>query len=364
MSRGVRPKGEKIRGFILQSVVERQPNVVALTVDKFGITRQAVYKHLTRLKQAKAISISGPRGKPVYGLVPLEVVERTYALEPTLAEHDVWDELVRPCLASLPENVLSIWFYAFTEMFNNAIDHSEAEAIHVEISKSAQATEIRVTDSGVGIFKKIRQVFSLQDERHAIFELSKGKLTTDPKNHSGEGIFFTSRMMDRFNILSGGLFFSHRHDHKNDWLLDDVKGAKELNGTYVTMALNNHSARSTKKVFDQFSSKDGEYGFNRTVIPVALAEYGREGLVSRSQAKRVLARVELFEQVVFDFKGVDSIGQAFADQIFRVYANEHPNTDLRLVNASPEVQQMVNRARAAKLHEPPVLPPAPPPPKE
>jgi hypothetical protein len=364
MSRGVRPKGEKIRGFILQCIVEKQPGVVAMTVDKFGVTRQAVYKHLARLKQAKAISISGPRSKPVYDLVPLQVVEKSYAIEPTLAEHDVWDELVKPCLAGLPENVLSIWFYGFTEMFNNAIDHSGGDGIHVEISKSAQATEIRVTDSGVGIFRKIRKEFNLQDERHAIFELSKGKLTTDPKNHSGEGIFFTSRMMDRFNILSRGLFFSHRHDHKNDWLLDDVKGGKEMEGTFVTMALNNHSARSTKKIFDQFSSKDGEYGFNRTVIPVALAEYGRDGLVSRSQAKRVLARVELFEQVVFDFKGVDSIGQAFADQIFRVYANEHPKTELRAVNATAEVQQMVNRARAAKLHEVPQIPPAPPPPKE
>lgn len=43
---------------------------------------------------------------------------------------------------------------------------------------------------------------------HAILELSKGKFTSDPARHSGEGIFFTSRMCDKFEILSKGLFFS------------------------------------------------------------------------------------------------------------------------------------------------------------
>ena len=38
------------------------------------------------------------------------------------------------------------------------------------------------------------------DKRQALFELSKGKFTTDPSRHSGEGVFFTSRMFDDFEI--------------------------------------------------------------------------------------------------------------------------------------------------------------------
>ena len=57
----------------------------------------------------------------------------------------------------------------------------------------------------MGIFKKIQKALDLLDERHAILELAKGKLTTDPKHHTGEGIFFTSRMFDEFTILSGGV---------------------------------------------------------------------------------------------------------------------------------------------------------------
>ena len=70
-------------------------------------------------------------------------------------------------------------------------------------------------DNGVGIFKKIQTELRLLDERHAILELAKGKLTTDPKRHTGEGIFFSSRMFDQFDILSGGIFFTHKFQADN-----------------------------------------------------------------------------------------------------------------------------------------------------
>ena len=57
-----------------------------------------------------------------------------------------------------------------------------------------------------------------------------------------------------------------------------------------------------------------------THIPLRLAEYGEDNLVSRSQAKRVLARVDRFEEVILDYSGIRAVGQAFADEIFRVFA--------------------------------------------
>ena len=85
------------------------------------------------------------------------------------------------------------------------------------------------------------------------------------------------------------------------------------------MNLSNRAQRTSKEVFDEFSSGD-DYGFTKTVVPVRLAQYGNDRLISRSQAKRVLARVELFKTVLFDFAGVETIGQAFADEVFRVFA--------------------------------------------
>jgi hypothetical protein len=111
------------------------------------------------------------------------------------------------------------------------------------------------------------------------------------------------------------------------------------------MSLDNHTARTTKKIFDQFSSPD-TYGFTRTVVPVRLAKYGNDELVSRSAAKRLLERVDRFKTVVFDFADVESIGQAFADEIFRVFAQRHLEMELLAVNTTEEVRQMIARARS------------------
>ena len=114
------------------------------------------------------------------------------------------------------------------------------------------------------------------------------------------------------------------------------------------MALSNNSTRTGKEVFDQYSSPDADYGFTRTVIPMRLARYGNEKLISRSQAKMVLARVDRFKTVVLDFSGIDSIGQSFADEIFRVFAMGRPEILVLPLNGGPEVMKMINAALAQK----------------
>ena len=42
---------------------------------------------------------------------------------------------VRDALGDLPDNVLEIWQYGFTEMFNNAIDHADGTHIEVQIRR-------------------------------------------------------------------------------------------------------------------------------------------------------------------------------------------------------------------------------------
>jgi hypothetical protein len=227
-------------------------------------------------------------------------------------------------------------------MFNNAIDHSGGTVIGIRLRKTATNTELVLYDDGIGIFKKIQTELDLLDERHAILELSKGKLTTDPANHTGEGIFFTSRMFDDFDILSGGIYFSHKFGEEADWILE---GDEFSSGTAVWMKINNHTSRTPKRVFDQFTSGD-DFGFTKTVVPVRLAQYGDDKLVSRSQAKRLLARIDRFKTVIFDFQDVDSIGQAFADEVFRVFALKHPEIELFWTKTNSAVKRMIHRARA------------------
>lgn len=338
--RKIRPRGEDIRKYIIRHVEKHPAAIARLTAEHFAITRQAVNKHLQRLIEEQTLIKSGQTQRSVYKLIPLQEWSKEYEINPGLAEDRIWSEDLKQVLGNMPENVLDIWQYGFTEMFNNVIDHSLGAKVTIRVEKTAESTRMLISDNGFGIFKKIQAAFNLLDERHALLELSKGKLTTDPSRHSGEGIFFTSRMFDSYGILSGEVYFSHKFGQPEDWLLE----CSQVVGTHVWMKLDNHTSRRSKRVFDQYSSGD-DYGFNKTVVPVSLAQYGNDKLVSRSQAKRLLARVELFKVVLFDFDGVESIGQAFADEIFRVFALQHPEIEIKDIHANSNVKQMIERAR-------------------
>jgi len=345
---GVRARGEDIRRYIVEKVEKTPASISKITADHFKITRQAVNKHLQRLVDEKVLTESGKTRSRIYKLSPLVEWKGRYEIVPGLAEDVVWTQDVRAALGQLPDNVMNIWHHGFTEMFNNAIDHSAGAVINVHVKKTAADSEMCIWDDGGGIFKKIQAALNLLDERHSVLELAKGKFTTDPKNHSGEGIFFTSRMFDSFDIVSGGVVFKHDYGIPLDWIHE---AQKTHNGTFVFMTLNNHTARTTTKVFAQFTSGD-DFTFSKTVVPVKLAKYGDDNLISRSQAKRLLARVELFKVVILDFKEVPTIGQAFADEIFRVFANEHPTVELVPTHTNSEVKRMIERVRATEKREP------------
>lgn len=70
---------------------------------------------------------------------------------------------------------------------------------------------------------------------------------------------------------------------------------------------------------------------------------------SVARRRAILAAAELVSGVVrLDFVGFESIGQAFADEVFRVFVNAHPRVTLEVANASEKVQQMIRRAQSAR----------------
>jgi anti-sigma regulatory factor (Ser/Thr protein kinase) len=277
----------------------------------------------------------------VYRLKTLAEVERRYPRE-GLQEDLVWRELIAPVVAGLPQNVRHVWHHGSTEMINNAIDHSGGAEVRVEVRRNALDTEVVVADDGEGIFAKIQRALGLHDPREAILELAKGKLTTAPERHSGEGIFFTSRAMDLFEIESHHLRFCHRRgaeDHIHEQ-------ARDVPGTRVRMGLANASPRTLREVFEQFTDPE-EKTFDKTVVPLRLAQHEGDLLVSRSQAKRVAHRFERFKRVELDFTGVEEIGQAFADELFRVFARAHPEISIVPLHTAPPVAQMIRRVVSA-----------------
>jgi len=59
--------------------------------------------------------------------------------------------------------------------------------------------------------------------------------------------------------------------------------------------------------------------------------------------------LESFDTVLLDFKGIKSIGQAFADEIFRVFKLSHPNIGVDVINAAEGVRYMIDRAKNKEL---------------
>lgn len=273
-----------------------------------------------------------------------QVFFEKYPLE-GLEEHIVVEKFIEPHLQGLPGNIIGILYYGCTEMLNNAVDHSEGTAVGVEVTIYQDAVGFLISDDGVGIFNKIQKELNLDTPHDAIIELCKGKLTTDPKHHTGEGIFFTARACDTFFIKSGGLVFGHM-GHK-DWLFEVEKVLEQ--GTMIIMVVKKDTARTIEEVFNKYTAKDDDdtFGFSKTIFPVALAQYGPDKLISRSIAKRVVNGFYKFKEVILDFKDVDNIGPAFADEIFRVFATGHPEVHLIVENAKDNVARMIRRAQSA-----------------
>jgi len=338
----MRARTTEIRKYMLTACRDKSLNVAANTARHFKISRQAASRHLHALEEAGFVRSEGTKNVKKSTLLPIQQTSRTFRLT-GLKEDVVWLESIAPLIADLPGNVHEMWQYGATEMINNAIDHSEGLTLAIHFSGNAIDCELTITDDGEGIFHRIQRLTGLYDARESILELAKGKLTTDPQNHSGEGIFFTSRAFDSFAIISRNLCFTHQTE-KDDWLIDIDS---DTPGTSIYLRLSNTCPRTMKEIYDEYAEPD-EYAFNKTKVPVKLARYEAEKLISRSQAKRLVSRFEKFSTVILDFEDVEEIGQAFADEIFRVFASNHPEVKLITAHVTDAVNKMILRALAVR----------------
>ena len=317
---------------------------------KFGVSRQAIHRHLKVLQREGRILKLGTSPKNTFYLLntPEALAElkqgprkfdKRYRAE-GLQEDMVYHELERRpfLLAALSDNARALFHYAFTEMLNNAIDHAETSFVDVNVAVTPYDAQFVVKDTGVGIFENIRAKKTLSDEMEAIQDLLKGKQTTMPEYHSGEGIFFTSKIADRLIIQSHrkGLIIDNR---MKDIFIEDIR---RLKGTRVVFELNSHATHKLTDIFKTYTNED--YQFDKSEVTVKLYQRG-DPYISRSQAKRLVHALEQFREITLDFKGVTTIGQGFADEIFRVFANRYPGIRLKPINCHENVHFMIERAR-------------------
>jgi hypothetical protein len=337
-------KIQLLRASVTADVVQHPSDLARLYMDRHHFSRATATKYIQQLEAEGWIARSGSKTRPIFSPGYKRKIEKTYEIS-GLEEDQVWRKDFYPYFQFLP-NILSIVTYGFTEMLNNAIDHSEGKFVYICAEQTEEKILLIIADNGIGIFAKIAKAMKFPDMRLAFFELSKGKFTTDPKRHSGEGIFFTSRMFDRFCISANKLDFDHDVDRDNDSFGEITEDFGS--GTKVLMVIALNSNRVAKDIFDEYTNVPDDYEFSKTIVSMKLAQYGDELLMSRSQAKRLVTRFDLFKKVVLDFDGVEEVGQAFADELFRVYAIAHPDVELVPINMTRQVEKMRLRAIATR----------------
>jgi anti-sigma regulatory factor (Ser/Thr protein kinase) len=273
----------------------------------------------------------------------LRGVRRRFRRE-NLDEHRAW-EAVAAEIARIrpldPDDARSL-AYAASEIINNAVDHSRGRTVEIAVEfQRGGATVTTVRDDGVGVFRRLCEDFGYATPHDAIVQLEQGKLTSDPARHSGEGLFFSSKAVTRFRLESQG----------TAWVVDNqvhdsgIAPSEVRRGTRVRLELVPPHVPRLEQVFAAYTDPE-TLRFARTRATIRLATLGRT-LVSRSEAKRLVARLTEFRHVTLDFSGVDVVGQGFCDETFRVFARTHPEVTLEPVGMNDAVAFMVGRARAA-----------------
>lgn len=314
---GIRPSRQYVSTVINSLIAEGR-------LVKGGSTRGAFYVHPDNEHLATALN-----------KVTLKLPNQN------LKEHEIMDELKAKALffPLLKRNVQDIINFGFSEMLNNAIDHSESKNIEATIYKDGGYLYFEVNDLGIGVFRSIKTKKNLSSELDAIQDLLKGKTTTMPQAHSGEGIFFTSKMADLFLLES----YDYRLRIDNeipDIFVEPVKPVKR--GTRVTFKIHLNSKRHASDVFRKYVSNPDTLAFDKTDVQIRLYTMGTVH-VSRSQARRVLNGLDKFKKIVLDFDRVPTVGQGFADEIFRVFQRRHPDIEIEAVHTNEAVQFMIDR---------------------
>jgi len=309
--------------------------------DLFGISRQAIHKYLKEfILQNQVIKEGATRGANYRYIKSSKKAKNTPIRRSLILKGLEEDKIFREISEllnlrrQLGNNALDIVRYAFTEMLNNAIDHSHSEKCEIVANLDTYSFHFSIRDFGIGIFYSIFDKFDLADEYSAIGELIKGKTTTMAERHAGEGVFFTSKAGDAISFRS----------HKTKLIFDNrkqdvfVEENRFLKGTEVFFFLNRRTKRRLEDVFNQYAPEVFDYGFDRTRVQVKLFQ---QDYISRSEAKRLLFGLDRYKEIILDFNGVKSIGQGFADEIFRVFKNTHPEIVISTENLTSSLAAMI-----------------------
>ena len=338
-----RPQLCDVTAWITEAAVIHPDHLPGHLAQRLGLTLRAARTLCQRLVGLQwLVRTSGPQQRARYAPGLLRQVVRRYPLA-GLQEDGPWRQDFAPCL-DLPAPVARMAQHVFTELLNNAIDHSGGTQVTVSVRQTPWQLQVLVSDDGRGVFDAIGEHFRIDDPLAAMLELAKGKLSTQPDRHTGRGLFFTAKLADVFDLHANGRAFQQRSWQPEQWHAGRP-ACRQGTSVYAAIALD--TERTLDSVLRRYSLDGGNYRFERTVVPLALLTGPQVGLDSRATARRVAARLAAFKRVELDFEGLDEVGHGFVDELWRVFGRQHPQLQLVALNMAPRVAEMVDSVREA-----------------
>lgn len=337
----VKNQSKKIQKFVLENIANYPHDIVSKVMSKFDVSRTTVLRHIQHLVNQNKVIKTGTTRQITYALNQSLNQQLTFKLDSKFDEYAIFTKYVSNQIKKiLNKNSYAICEYVITEILNNCMDHSMGSKAVLSFKFANDKFYCNIEDDGKGAFYTLASYTALTDIRDVIFELSKGKLTCDPQNHTGEGIFFSSKAVDYFKLCANRYEFI-RDNIEHDWTL--LKSNSCSQGTLVSFEIDINSKRQLETLFQEYTD---EFTFNKTDILINLSKLHGERLISRSQAKRVCRRLEEFNHITLDFKHVVAVGQGFIDQLFRVYQQSRPELDINYINANEDIVYMIKRCLA------------------
>ena len=327
---------DQIKQFIIENLTRHQKDIIKESIRKFGISRQAILKHMHKLISEDRIIAHGKTRDRFYELKPRVNYSKTVKISSQYSHINVLQNQILPNLNILKKNIYEICEFSIMALLSNTIDHANATRLYYKLFVTDNDVHIILSDNGRGIFDHIKNALELRDLQIAAIEIAKGHVTSDPEHHAGEELRAVVHLFDKITIDASGICLSYLN-LSNEWISSKSSQQK---GTRIHLEIKASSHRALHDVFKQLFENEN----NLVRIPVNLVRRGDEQVNSRIQAQSLLHNIRDLNKIEFDFNHIDLIGPAFADELVRKTKEKNQSVNINWINSNAMVDVLMSRA--------------------
>ena len=327
---------EQIKDFILENLTRHQKDIIKASIRKFGLSRQAILKHMHTLISEDRVVAYGKTRDRFYELKHLVNFSKTVDIKNSFSPDEILKKQILPNLNSVALNIYEICEFSIMALLSNALDHAQATKLHYNLYVSPNDVHFVLSDNGIGIFENLNNSLILEDIQVAAIEIAKGRITTDPQNHGGDELMTVIHLFNKVTIDSSGICLTY-YNKKNEWT---VTRSSQQKGTIIHLEIKSNSRRTCQEIFRQIFDRE-----NKLVrIPVNLVRSDGEKVNSRIQAQSLLHNIKDLTEIEFYFKNIELIGPAFADELVRKTKEKNQIADIKWTNSTKMVDVLMSRA--------------------